>query len=179
MASGRQSESLKHLLMVVLGKDESNMPYQLIVGKFKCRSLTDLAKIKPEKFQEQIAFIDSSGQVTQEELAEAEIMELCDLQELVKAHKYDIQNDWSLITKDEFNQFHDDLLEDANLVKAQQAAQAAAAVQAVQAVAVQAAVAQAAAAQAAAAAQTAAATTMVHGNVQPNASSGATNMLTA
>jgi hypothetical protein len=87
-------------------------------------------------------------------------MELCDLQELVKAHKYDINKDWSLVTKDEFNQFRDDLVEDANLVKAQQATQAVAAAQA-------------------AAAQTTAASTMVHGNVQPNAGGRATSMLMA
>jgi hypothetical protein len=144
-------------LTVVLGKDESDMPYQLVIGKFKCRSLTDLAKIKPEKFQEKFTFTDSSGQVTQEELAEAEIMESCD----VKAHKYDIQKDWSLITEDDFNQFRDDLMEDTDLLKAQQAAQAAAVIQA------------------AAAAQASAAATVVHGNVQPNAGGGATNMLTA
>jgi hypothetical protein len=75
MASGRRSESLKHLLTVALGKDEFDMPYQLVVGKFKCRSPTDMAKVKPEKFQEKFPFTDPSGQVTQEELAEAEIME--------------------------------------------------------------------------------------------------------
>jgi hypothetical protein len=127
MASGQQSKSLKHLLTVALGKDATDLPYQLIVGKYKCRIPADLAKIEPEKFQGKFAFIDPRGHVTQEELAKAEIMELCDLQELVKAHKYD----WSLVTEDEFNQFRDDLVEDADLIKAQQAVQAAAAAQAV------------------------------------------------
>jgi hypothetical protein len=71
MASGQRSESLKHLLTVALSKDESDMPYQLIVGKFKCQSPADLEKIKLEKFQDKFAFIDPSGHVTQEELAEA------------------------------------------------------------------------------------------------------------
>jgi hypothetical protein len=51
MASGRRSESLKHLLTVALGKEETDMPYQLIVGKFKCRSPADLAKINQKSLK--------------------------------------------------------------------------------------------------------------------------------
>jgi acetoin utilization deacetylase AcuC-like enzyme len=127
MASGRRSESLKHLLTVALGKEETDMPYQLIVGKFKCRSPADLAKIKPEKFEAKFVFIDEDGDETLAELAEAEIMELCDLQELVKAHKSDPNKDWSQVTEDEFNQFRDDLVDDADMIKAQTAAAAQAA----------------------------------------------------
>jgi hypothetical protein len=156
MASGRRSESLKHLLTVALGMDESDKPFQMIVGNFKCRTPADLAKLKPETFEKKFQFTDKNGVVTQEEMAEAEIMLLCDLQELVKANKGDINMDWTSVTEDEFEQFRDNLVEDADLVKAQNAAQAAAA------------------AQTAAMAQTTAA-----GNAQTNTGGRATSMLTA
>jgi hypothetical protein len=88
----------KILLTVALGMDESDKPFQMIVGSFKCRSPAELAKLKPETFEKKFQFTDKNGVVTQEEMAEAEIMLLRDLQELVKANKSDITMDWTSVT---------------------------------------------------------------------------------
>ena len=105
MASGRRSEALKHLLTVALGMDEPDKPFQMIVGNFKCRSPADLAKLKPETFEKKFQFVTQKGVVIDEVMAEAEIMQLRDLQEFIKSNKGDPNMDWTMVTEDEFEQY--------------------------------------------------------------------------
>jgi hypothetical protein len=99
MPSGTRSESLKHLLTVVLGKTEDGAAYQLVVGHFKCQSPSDLTKLKEEEFYEAFPFVPNPGDSAIETtLARGEAMELLDMQEFIRSFKNDPIKDWKSTT---------------------------------------------------------------------------------
>jgi hypothetical protein len=128
MPSGTRSESLKHLLTVVLGKTEDGAAYQLVVGHFKCQSPSDLTKLKEEEFYEAFPFVPNPGDSAIETtLARGEAMELLDMQEFIRSFKNGPIKDWKSTMEDEFLKFRDDMVDDTILVKAQAVTAAAAA----------------------------------------------------
>jgi hypothetical protein len=132
MAATNRFSFIKHLTTVPLRMTEDDKPFQLVCLIMKCKSPSDMARIKPEKWEDPFVHntTDEKGNMIQVNttLAEAEVQELLDLQEFIQNHKNNAFIVWTAVTADEFEEFRDDLMDDSTASKAQAAALAAAAV---------------------------------------------------
>jgi hypothetical protein len=132
MAATNRFTSIKHLTTVPLRMTEDDKPFQLVCRVMKCKSPSDMARIKPEKWEDPFVYdtTDEKGNMVQVNttLAEAEVQELLDLQEFIRNHKNNVFIVWTAVTADEFEEFRDDLMDDSAANKAQAAALAVAAV---------------------------------------------------
>jgi hypothetical protein len=131
MAATNRFSSIKHLTTVALRMTEDDKPFQLVCLIMKCKSPSDMARIKPEKWEDPFVYntTDEKGNRIQVKttLAEAQVQELLDLQEFIRNNKNNVFIIWTAVMADEFEEFRDDLMDDSAANKAQAVALAAAA----------------------------------------------------
>ena len=92
-----RSESLKHLLTVILGADEHDKPWMLIYEHHKCRTLLAFDRLSDAQLREDFDWDPAKGTTYQQtKLDQPEIDDLNDLKEWVRHNRTAVTADWLL-----------------------------------------------------------------------------------